>query len=67
MEKNENLKKELFFYLGILAILIIIIVCNNVFWKFGKKQDNYNIKSNITHFISDNIIYNVQFEEQWLE
>ena len=67
MEEKRKLRKELFFYLVILILLIMIIICNNVFWKFGQQTNSYNVENNITNFNSDNIIYNVLFEEEWLE
>ena len=69
METNRELKKELYFYAGILAFLIVIIICNNLFWKIGKKQEDTNtaIQNNTTYFKSNNIIYDVPYEEQWLD
>ena len=68
MESNKESKKELFFYLGILSILILIIVCNNVFWKFGKQDKTRDIQQNNTTYLeSNNVIYNVPYEEQWLD
>lgn len=68
MESNKESKKELFFYLGILSILILIIVFNNVFWKFGKQDKTGDIQQNNTTYLeSNNVIYNVPYEEQWLD
>ena len=69
METNRELKKELYFYAGILAVLIIIIVCNNLFWKIGKEQEEVNTptQNNTTYFKSNNVIYDVPYEEQWLD
>ena len=69
MEKNKELKKELYFYIGILAVLIIIIVCNNLFWKIGKEQEEVNTttQNNTTYFESGNVIYDVPYEEEWLD
>lgn len=51
-------------YLIISAILIILSICNKLFWKLGKMQDDI---SNNTYFKTDNIIYNVPYEEEWLD
>lgn len=69
MKANKELKKELYFYAGILVILIITILCNNLFWKIGKRQEDINTstKKNITYFKSGNVIYNIPFEEEWLD
>lgn len=67
MKKGDKYLKELLLYGGILAILISIIVCNNLIWKLGKQQNTYNFENNITYFESDNIIYNVLYEEEWLD
>ena len=69
METNKELKKELYFYAGILAFLIVIIICNNLFWKIGKGQEDINTltQKNITYFKSGNVIYNIPFEEEWLD
>lgn len=65
MNQNKSNKKELIIYLVIMLVLIILSLCNNLIWKLGKQQDN--IENNVTYFESDNIIYNVPFEEKWLE
>lgn len=67
MNKENSHKKELLIYLIIVIVLIILSVCNNLFWKLGKQQDTYNIENNVTYFESDNIIYNVPYYEQWLD
>lgn len=64
MNRNNNQVKELLFYLSILAILIVLIVCNNLFWNIGKQG---NIKDNNIYFESSNVIYNVPYQEQWLD
>lgn len=64
MNRNNNQVKELLFYLSILAILIVLIVCNNLFWNIGKQG---NIKDNNIDFESSNVIYNVPYEEKWLD
>ena len=57
-------KNELVFY------LIIIIICNNLFWNFGKHESNEyieEIENNTTYLETNNIIYNVPYEEEWLD
>ena len=69
METNKELKKELYFYAGILAFLIVIIICNNLFWKIGKEQEEVNTttQNNTTYFESGNVIYDAPYEEEWLD
>lgn len=62
-EKLKN-NKELIYYIVIMIFLIIIVICNNLFWKIGKEEQKYN---EITNLKSGNVIYNVPFEEQWLD
>lgn len=69
--KNEGIK-EIVFYGVILAIVIILIICNNVFWKLGKQKEktNYNNTNNeqqVQYLQENNITYNVPFEEKWLD
>ncbi len=64
MNSSKSNKKELIMYLIISAILIILSICNKLFWKLGKMQDDI---SNNTYFKTDNIIYNVPYEEEWLD
>lgn len=64
MNSSKSNKKELIMYLIISIILIILSICNKLFWKLGKMQDNI---SNNTYFKTDNIIYNVPYEEEWLD
>ena len=56
-------KKELVAYIVILSFLIILVICNNIFWKLGKE----NTENNITYMVSDNIIYNIPFNEKILD
>ena len=60
-------KWELIFYVFILFGLIVIVICNNKFWKLGKKQNTDKIDNNITYFESGNKIYNVPYKEEWLD
>lgn len=69
--KKEGIK-EIVFYGIILAIVIILIICNNIFWKLGKQKEeiNYNNTSNeqqVQYLQENNITYNVPFEEKWLD
>lgn len=59
MDKN---KKEMLCYLAICVVLIIIVILNNVFWKLGKEINN-----NIDYLESNNVIYNVPYEEKVLD
>ena len=59
MDKN---KKEMLYYLAICVVLIIIVILNNVFWKLGKEINN-----NIDYLESNNVIYNVPYEEKVLD
>lgn len=60
---NNNVK-ELILYIIIVIILLTLSILNNVFWKIGKEEQKYN---EITKLKSGNVIYNVPFEEQWLD
>ena len=63
MDKN---KKEMLCYLAICIVLIIIVILNNVFWKLGKETNN-TIEYNIDYLESNNVIYNVPYEEKVLD
>lgn len=63
MDKN---KKEMFCYLAIFIALVIIVIINNVFWKLGK-EDNNKTDSNIVYLESNNVIYDVPYEEKVLD
>lgn len=62
MDKN---KKEMFCYLSIFIVLVIIVILNNVFWKLGK-EDNSK-QNNIVYLESNNVTYNVPYEERALD
>ena len=69
--KKEGIK-EIVFYGVILAIVIILTICNNIFWKLGKQKEetNYNNTNNeqqVQYLQENNITYNVPFEEKWLD
>ena len=61
MDKN---KKELICYLAIFILLVIFVVLNNIFWKLGKQDNNTN---NIVYLESDNVIYDVPYNEKVLD
>lgn len=62
MDKN---KKEMFCYLSIFIILVIVVILNNIFWKLGK-EDNSK-QNNIVYLESNNVTYNVPYEERALD
>ena len=65
---DKTLKKEVIFYSIIVAILIIISVLNNVFWKIGKENKTEVSKElELQQLEVNNITYNVPFEEEWLD
>lgn len=63
MDKN---KKEMFCYLAVFIALVIIVILNNVFWKLGK-EDNNKTNNNIVYLESNNVIYDVPYEEKALD
>ena len=63
---DKTLKKEVIFYSIIVAILIIISILNNVFWKIGK-EDKEVKEPELQQLEVNNITYNVPFEEKWLD
>lgn len=63
MDKN---KKEMLCYLSICVVLVIIVILNNMFWKLGKETNN-KIENNIDYLKSNNVIYNVPYEEKVLD
>lgn len=67
MKNNKSPFKELVFYVAVLTALIIFVICNNVFWKFGKQDVESNINNNVTKLQSNNVIYNVPYQEEWLD
>ena len=64
---DKSLKKEVIFYLIIVAILISISILNNAFWKIGKKEEQTNKIVEEQKLEVNNITYNVPFEEKWLD
>ena len=62
MDKN---RKEMLCYLAIFIVLVIIVILNNVFWKLGK-EDNSK-QNNIVYLESNNVTYNVPYEERALD
>lgn len=61
MDKN---KKELICYLAIFVLLVILVVLNNIFWKLGKQDNNTN---NIVYLESNDVIYDVPYNEKVLD
>lgn len=61
LEKN----KELICYLVFMLFLIILVICNNVFWRLGKETES--TENQIDYLESNNIIYNVPYEERVLD
>lgn len=62
MDKN---RKEMFCYLSIFIILVIVVILNNIFWKLGKEDNNKH--NNIVYLKSNNVTYNVPYEEKALD
>ena len=62
----DKSKKEMLCYLAICVVLIIIVILNNVFWKLGKETNN-KIENNTDYLESNNVIYNVPYEEKVLD
>lgn len=62
MDKN---RKEMFCYLSIFIILVIVVILNNIFWKLGKEDNNKH--NNIVYLKSNNVTYNVPYEERALD
>lgn len=63
-DKLKN-NKELICYLVLMLFLIILVICNNVFWKLGKQTES--TENQIDYLESNNIIYNVPYEERLLD
>ena len=63
-EKLKN-NKELICYFVLMLFLIILVICNNVFWKLGKQTES--TENQIDYLESNNIIYNVPYEERVLD
>lgn len=64
-DKMDKNKKEMFCYLAVFIILVIITILNNVFWKLGK--ENRKIDNNIIYLESNNVIYDVPYDERALD
>ena len=58
-------KKEILIYLTLVIVLIIVSILNNKIWKLGK--NNKSEIKNITYLNSDNVVYNVPYNEKWLD
>ncbi len=63
-DKLKN-NKELICYLVLMLFIIILVICNNVFWKLGKQTES--TENQIDYLESNNIIYNVPYEERVLD
>ena len=63
-DKLKN-NKELICYFVLLIFLIIIVICNNVFWKLGKETES--TENQIDYLESNNIIYDVPYDERVLD
>lgn len=63
-DKLKN-NKELICYLVLMLFLIILVICNNVFWKLGKQTES--TENQIDYLKSNNIIYNVPYDERVLD
>lgn len=63
-DKLKN-NKELICYLVLMLFLIILVICNNVFWELGKQIEI--TENQIDYLESNNIIYNVPYEERVLD
>ena len=64
IDKIKN-NKELICYSVLLLLLLILVICNNVFWKLGKQTES--TKNNIDYLESNGITYNVPYEERVLD
>lgn len=62
---NKN-KKEMFCYLMIFIMLVVIVILNNIFWKLGKEESNKTDNS-INYFESNNVTYNIPYNEMVLD
>lgn len=65
MKDKLKKNKELICYFVLMLFLIILVICNNVFWKLGKETESTENK--IDYLESNNIIYNVPYEERVLD
>ncbi len=63
-DKLKN-NKELICYIVLLMFLVILVICNNLFWKLGKETES--TENQIDYLESNNIIYNVPYEERVLD
>ena len=65
MKLGSTSKKEILIYLTLVIVLIIVSILNNKIWKLGK--NNKSEIKNITYLNSDNVVYNVPYNEKWLD
>lgn len=62
---KQEYKQELICYSVLLLILITFAVVNNIFWKLGKEENN--TENNTVYLESNNVIYDVPYEEEVLD
>ncbi len=63
---KKTLNKEIILYSIIVVILIAVSILNNKFWKFGiEEKEKYT--NQVQQLEINNVIYNVPYEEQWLD
>lgn len=64
---RDNIK-ELMIYIFILLIMIILIFINNTFFYIGKELEENELEENINNKLNcNNTIYNVPYNEMWLD
>ena len=70
MKNNKNIR-EVVFYSIIAFILITISILNNVFWKVGKNEEKTTEveekQEEVQQLKTNNITYDVPFDEKWLD
>lgn len=61
----DKTKREIFCYLLIFIVLVIIVMLNNFYWKLGKEK--HKTDDNIVYLESNNVIYNVPYDDMELD
>lgn len=65
---DKSAKKEIILYSIITVILIVLSALNNIFWKIGKQENKETIKGQeVQQLESNNITYDVPYNEKWLD
>lgn len=65
---DKSVKKEIILYSIIAVILIVLSALNNIFWKIGKEEKKETIKEQeVQQLESNNITYDVPYNEKWLD